>query len=449
LSPDPAPTDLKRQVSLPVATALVVGGTVGVGIFLTPAGMARSLASPALVAAVWAFMGTTAVCGALCFGELAARYPQAGGSYVYLRRAFGPGVAFLYGWKCLLVMDPGLTAALAAGFGAYAAEALPGLPARAAALAAIAAVALANARGVRLATAIGHGLALAKMALLVGIVAWGFVSGAGDGGHFIPVFERRPGAPPLVPALAGALVLAFFSFGGWWETAKLAGEVRDPRRTLPRALVLGVGAVTLLYAAVSAVFLYLVPLEATGSPETFAAQAGAALFGPWGGRVLAGLVAVFVLGSLVAFMTFAPRLYYAMSRDGAAPAFVGRVDPATGAPVRAIALQAVLAAGLVAVGTFEAIVAYFVFVTVAFLALTVTALFRLPVPVAGPGVPGWPVTPVVFLAMLAVVLVLLGMGNPLQAALGTAVVAAGVPVYRRVVAPRTPPSPASVPLEEA
>jgi len=411
--------------------------------------MARSLASPALVLLIWAFMGATAVCGALCFGELAARYPEAGGSYIYLREAFGPGVAFLYGWKCLLVMDPGLTAALATGFGAYAAEAFPGIPPRAAALAAIVVVALANLRGVRLATAIGHGLAVAKMALLVGIVSWGFLSGAGDVGHFRPFAERHPGAPPLVPALAGALVLAFFSFGGWWETAKLAGEVRDPRRTLPRALVLGVGAVTLLYAAVSAVFLYLVPIEGAGSPETFAAQAGAALFGPSGGRALSALVALFVLGSLFAFMTFAPRLYYAMARDGVAPAAVAHLDPRTGAPVRAIALQATLAAILVAVGTFEAIVAYFVFVTVAFLALTVAGLYRLPAPGADVRVPGWPLTPLAFLAMLAVVLVLLGTGNPVQATLGAAVVAAGVPVYRRVVATR-PGAPApSVPLEEA
>ena len=421
---------------------------MGVGIFLTPAGMARALASPALVFAVWAFMGTAAVCGALCFGELAARYPRAGGSYVYLREAFGPAVAFLYGWKCLLVMDPGLTAALATGFGAYAAEALPAVSPKGAALVAIAAVAAANVLGVRLAAAIGNGLALAKIALLLGMVGWGFLSGAGDASHFSPFFERRPGAPPLVPSLAGAFVLAFFSFGGWWEAAKLAGEVRDPRRALPRALVLGVGTVTLLYAAVSAVFLYLVPVERGGSPETFAAQAGTALFGPAGGRALAALVALFVLGSLFAFMTFAPRLYYAMAKDGAAPAAVARLHPRTGAPVRAIAVQSVLAAGLVAVGTFEAIVAYFVFVTVVFLALTVAGLYRLEAPADGHRVPGWPWTPLVFLAMLALTLVLLGAGSPLQAALGVAVVAAGVPVYLRVVATRAVRPNGPVPLEE-
>ncbi len=428
-----------------------MGCTVGVGIFLTPAGMARSLASPALLFLVWAFMGTAAVCGALALGELAARYPEAGGSYVYLREAWGPRVAFLYGWKCLLVMDPGLTAALATGLGAYACAAHPVLSPKAVALIAIATVAGANGLGVRLAATLGHALALAKIALLVALVAWGFGSGAGDASHFVPFLERRPGAPPLVPAVAGALVLAFFSFGGWWEAAKLAGEVRDPRRALPRALALGVGTVTLLYAATSAVFLYLVPIGQEGSPETFAAQAGTALFGPSGGRVLSGLVAVFVLGSLFAFMTFAPRLYFAMARDGAAPAFAGRLDPRTGAPVTAIGLQAALAAALVVLGTFETIVAYFVFVTVAFLALTVAGLYRLAPPPLALRVPGWPLTPLVFLAMLLAMLVLLGAGNPLQSALGAAVVAAGVPVYRLVVAPRgdVRGAAAARPLEEA
>jgi APA family basic amino acid/polyamine antiporter len=282
-------------------------------------------------------------------------------------------------------------------------------------------------------------------------VAWGFGSGAGDLSNFLPFVDRRPDASPLVPALAGALVLAFFSFGGWWEAAKLAGEVRDPGRAVPRALAVGVGTVTLLYVATSAVFLYLVPVGQEGSPETFAAQAGMALFGERGGRILSGLVALFVLGSLFAFMTFAPRLYFAMARDGAAPAFAGRVDSRTGAPVTAIALQAALAAALVVIGTFETIVAYFVFVTVAFLALTVAGLYRLPASAPSPRVPGWPLTPVVFLAMLAAMLALLGAGSPLQSALGAAVVAAGVRVSRLVAAAPSPVrgAPAARPLEEA
>jgi basic amino acid/polyamine antiporter, APA family len=422
---------LRRGISLRAATALVVGGTIGVGIFLTPAGMARSLASPLWLLLVWLFMGGSALCGALCFGELAARHPQAGGGYVYLREAYGRAPAFLYGWKCLLVMDPGLTAALATGFGAYAQAVSPGLSPRAAALVAIAVVAVANAAGVRLAAGIGHALALLKIFLLVALVLWGVAASAGDASHFLPFVERRPGAPPLLAALAGAVVSAFFSFGGWWEASKLAGEVRDPQRTVPRALALGVATVTLLYVAVSAVFVRLVPIEAASSSEAFAAQAGAALFGAAGARVLSALVALFVLGSLFAFMTMAPRVYYAMARDGAVPAFVGRLDPRTGAPVRAVLIQAALAALLVALGSFDAIVAYFVFVTVAFLALTVAGLFvlRRRSPSSPYATPLYPLTPVLYVASVVLVLVLLALGRPREAALGVAVVALGVPVY--------------------
>ncbi len=421
---------LRRRVGLLQAASLVVGGTVGVGIFLTPAGMARGLASPALVLAVWLLMGSAAVCGALSFGELAARFPQAGGGYVYLREAYGAGTAFLYGWKCLLVMDPGLTAALATGAAAYAAAAFPALPPLPPALAASGLGALSNAAGVRRAALIGQLLASAKVALLLLLVGWTFLSGSGASANLLPFAARRAGAPALLPAVAGALVAAFFSFGGWWEAAKLAGEVQDAARVLPRALALGVASVTLAYVAVSVAFMALVPVKAVSSPETFVAQAGVVLLGPAGGRVLSTLVALFVLGSLFAFMTVAPRVYYAIARDGAAPAFVGRLHARTGVPLRAIGLQTALAALLVAVGTFQAIVSYFVFATMAFLALTVAGLYRLPPPAPGRyRVPGWPVTPLAFLAVLLLTMALVALGSPRQALLGSLVVAAGIPVY--------------------
>ena len=426
----PSGPGLRRGVGLAAATALVVGSTIGVGIFLTPVGMARTLASPGLLFLVWIFMGGTALCGALCFGELAARFPEAGGLYVYLREAFGPAVAFLYGWKCLLVLDPGLTAALAVGLGTYAEALWPGVSPKAVAFGGVLAVAAANWAGVRLAAGIGHILTILKVGLLVFLVVWGFLSGAGDAARFEPFFGWHDGAVPLVAALAGSVIAAFFSFGGWWDLSKLAGEVREPRRTLPRALAMGVATVTLLYIAVSAVFLYLVPLGAS-SNEAFAAQAGAALFGPKGGQVLSGIVALSVLGSLFAFMTAAPRVYYAMARDGVMPAMVARVDPRTGSPAGAVAVQAVLALVLVALGTFDAIVAYFVFITVAFLGLTVVGLFqfRRRSKPEGYATPLYPLTPVLFLVSIALVLVLLGAGRPREAALGTAVVALGLPAY--------------------
>ncbi|HXY41654.1 MAG TPA: amino acid permease [Vicinamibacteria bacterium] len=210
---------LRRRVGLLPTASLVVGGTVGVGIFLTPAGMARGLASPALVLAVWLVMGSAAVCGALSIGELAARFPQAGGNYVYLREAFSPGVAFLYGWKCLLVMDPGLTAALATGAAAYASAAFPALPPLPLALAAIALGALSNAAGVRRAAAVGQVLAVAKIALLALLVGWTFLSGAGQTANLLPFTARREGAPALLPAVAGR----------WWRrSSRSAAGGRRP-----------------------------------------------------------------------------------------------------------------------------------------------------------------------------------------------------------------------------
>jgi APA family basic amino acid/polyamine antiporter len=423
---------LSRRVSLHAATALVVGGTVGVGIFLTMGGMAGTLASPALLFGVWAFMGGCALCGALCYGELAARYPEAGGGYVYLREAFGKGVAFLYGWKCLLVMDPGLTATLATGLGANAHAAWPTLPEKGTAIAAVLLVAGANVLGVSLASGIGYGFGVAKVGLLAVLIAMGFLSETGDASRITPIWERATGAPPLVPALAGAVISAFFAFGGWWETSKLAGEIRDPQRNLPRALTLGVVTITLIYIGVSAAFLNLLPPDAAGSEAAFASRVGEALFGPAGGTVFAAVVALSLLGTLFAFMTSAPRVYYAMGQDGVVPGIVGRLDPRTGVPVYAIMIQAALSVLLILVGTFETIMAYFVFATVVFLGLTVFGLFR----IRGRSretayvAPLFPATAIVFLVSVALVLVLLAAGRPLQAALGMAVVALGIPVYR-------------------
>ena len=246
---------LKRQIGLATATALVVGEVVGVGIFLTPAGMTKTVGSPFLVLVVWLLAGAMALCGALCFGELAARRPEAGGGYVYLRDAYGPPLAFLYGWMGLLVLDPGLTAALAVGAASYAAYAL-GLspaPAKALALALIVSLAAVNVRGVRVGGWLVGWLTVVKLALLLFIVLWGFGLRLGDWGHFQPFFAQREGSAPLAGALAGALVSAFFSFGGWWDLSKLGGEVRDPARTLPRAYTCGLLVVVAVYVLTSAV----------------------------------------------------------------------------------------------------------------------------------------------------------------------------------------------------
>jgi basic amino acid/polyamine antiporter, APA family len=273
-------------------------------------------------------------------------------------------------------------------------------------------------------------LTVMKLLLLGTIVACGLASSHGAWSNFRPFLETRPGSAPLLAGLAGGIIGAFFSFGGFWDVAKIGGEIRDPKRTLPRALALGVGIATIVYILTNAAFIHLVPIEAAGSGPAFAVQAGNALFGDRGARVFAAVVLISILGSLAAVLMTAPRVYYAMARDGIFLRSVGRLHPGFRTPVRAIVLQAVLACVVVGLSNFDAIVSYFVFVTVAFVALTVVGLFRLPRPTGDIfRVPGYPVTPLGFLALLATILALLAAGRPLETILGIAVVAMGFPVY--------------------
>ena len=424
---------LPRHLGVAAVTALVIGEVIAIGIFLTPATMARSVGSPLWLLVVWLVMGAMALSGALCYGALAARFPEAGGGYVYLREAYGPLVAFLYGWKCLLVMDPGITAALAVGLAGYVGYAFgfSGAVLKAVAVAAILILAAVSLVGIRFGARLMQWLTAIKLGALALIAILALALGAGSWSHFVPFVAQHAGSDPLPGALAPALVGAFFAFGGWWEIAKLAGEARDPARTVPRALALGVATITVVYILTSAVFLYLVPLERVTSGETFAAQAGEALFGPAGGRVFAGVVIVAVLGSLLALLMALPRVYYAMARDGVFFKSVAVLHPRFGTPTRAVAIQATLACLLVLLGTFQQILSYFIFVTVAFLALTVVGLMvlRRREGAAAYRTPGYPLTPALFLGLVAILLVLLAGHNPLQAGLGLAIVALGAPVY--------------------
>ena len=425
---------LKRQIGIRTATALVVGEVIAVGIFLTPAGMAKSLGSPFWLLVVWIVMGAMAAAGALCYGELAARYPEAGGGYVYLREAYGRPLAFLYGWMALLVMDPGLTAALGVGLASYAGYSfgLSAVAIKLTAVVVIAFLAVVNVLGVRLGGGLLRWLTFVKLALLLFLILWAIICRLGDWSNFTPFISQRAGSTPLLGALAGGMVAAFFSFGGWWDVTKLGGEVREPEKTLPRALIYGVGIVTLVYVLTSAVFFYLVPLETVTSGETFAAQAGEVLFGKAGAQVFSGIVIVAILGSLAALIMSGPRVYFAMARDGLFFPAAASLHPRFGTPARAIALQALLASILVALGSFNQIIGYFIFVVVIFIALTVAGLFLLRRKSSTqPGylTPGYPVTPIVFLLLVAVLLVLLGSSNPKQSMLGVGVVALGVPVY--------------------
>jgi APA family basic amino acid/polyamine antiporter len=414
----------RRQLGLAAAIAAVTGEAIALGIFLTPATMAKSLGSPLLLALVWCATASMAICGALCYAELAVRFPEAGGEYVYLRQGYGERVAFLYGWMSAAVMDPGLAAALAVGAVAYVQALVPLAPRGAALLpgAILLGLAAINLLGTRLSGRAMAATNLLKLAVLFALVVWAFASGHGSAANLLPLAARRPGSAPLLPAIAGAALSAVFCFGGWSDVGKLAGEIREPGKNLPRALTAGVLLVAAIYLLISFAFLYVLPLEAIVSNTAFVAQFGGALFGGAGAKVLSTCVLLSVAGGLMALTMTAPRVYYAMARDGAFFAAFGRLHPRLGAPVYGILLQTGVALLILTLGAFDRILAYFIFSAVVFLALSAAALFRL-----APPVDRWwhPAALVFFLAGCAAVGLLILLHDPLPALLGVAVVLAG------------------------
>ena len=425
---------LKREIGLRTATALIVGEIIAVGIFLTPAGMAKSLGSPFWLLVVWLVVATLSLCGALCFGELAVRYPEAGGGYAYLREIYGPSLAFLFGWMALLVMDPGLTAAIATGAASYVGYGLH-LSAwvnKAVAIVAIVVLAIVNIRGVKLGALFVRWLTVLKVGFLGFLVLWAFVGQKGNWSNFVPLITQRPGSKPLIEALAIGVVGSFFSFAGWWDVSKVTGEVRNPSRTMPRAFVYGLLLVTLIYILTSAAFVYLVPMQDVTNGQAFAAQVGEVLFGRAGALMFSLFVLVAVFGSLAAIIMSAPRVYFAMARDGLFFPAAATLHPRYKTPARCIALQAVLASILVMSGNFEEIVSYFFFVVLIFIGMTVFGLFilrRRQTVSLDYSTPGYPFTPVVFLGLLLLMLFLLAAGQPKQSFLGVGVVLLGMPVY--------------------
>jgi APA family basic amino acid/polyamine antiporter len=428
----PVPLD-RRQFGLPAAIAIVVGESIALGIFLTPATMAKSLASPLLICLVWICMALMAMCGALCYAELAIRFPESGGEYVYLRAGYGDRVAFLYGWMSSVVMYPGVAAALAVGASAYVVQVLP-LNARA--ITFVPALILCifgvvNLVGTRLSGRLMTMINIFKLFILFALVSWAAVSGHAHISNLMPFTDRRPGAEALSPAISGAAVSAFFSFGGWWEASKIAGEVRNPRRTLPLAFIVGVTLVTLIYLLISAAFLAVLPIDRLTSNTAFVAQFGEVLFGAAGAKVLSLCVLVCVFGGMAALTMASPRVTRAMAQTGAFFPTFAKLHPRFGTPANAILLQTGLSLTVLFLGAFDRVLAYIIFSAVLFLALTVSTLFRMREPVKG----WWfPAAPVLFIGFSSAIGLLILLHNPLPALVGVGVVLAGLPLHQFLTA---------------
>ena len=435
------------------ATMLVMGGIVGSGIFMNPYVVARQVRTPGLILGAWAIGGLIALAGAFVYAELAARRPEVGGQYAYLRDAYHPAVAFLYGWVLLLVIQTGGMAAVAVTFAAYFLE-LTGLPISPAAVAVVvlAGLAAVNCLGLRAGSSVQSGLMVLKILAIAALVSGGawYLARSGGAAPAAPAGDV-PGAPGVLAGMAAAMVPVLFAYGGWQTANFVAEEIREPRVNLPRALLFGVVGVIALYLSVNFVCVAVLGPAGLAAATTPASAVMRKALGAAGSRWIAVGIAVSALGFLSQSILTAPRVYYAMARDGVFFRAVGWLDPRRGVPTVAILLQAVMACVIALSGRYDQILSYVVSMDFVFFGLTATCLFVFrrraggadPPAAAFARVPGHPVTTTLVVAASWIVVVSTIVKYPANTAIGFGILLAGVPVYfvwRRTPHP-PPPSP--------
>jgi len=415
-------TDLKRSLRLFDGLAMVVGIMVGSGIFRTPGLVARELGRPWLTFVAWVLGGALALLGALVFAELATRYPKAGGKYVYAREAFGPRAGFVVGWVEGLAIYTAAIAALGVVTGEFVGR-LAGWPADVTKWIGVGTVALLigiNLVGVASGRWVQNVVTAAKVLALVGVVVIAFA--AGDGAGWKGALPNAPTGLALFGALAVASQSVIWSYYGAVDAAKIAEEVVDPERTLPRVLLLGILIVSVLYLLLNAAFLHVLPFEQVAASNLVAGDVAAAIFGAKGGTIIAVVALLVVLASLNGNIFVTPRVIFGLARDGLGPAALARVN-AGGTPWAAMLLVGAVSMALAATGTFNQLLALAIVLILVIDGLTVAALFRLRArqPEAPFRVPFYPFVPALFIAVYGALLVGTAMALPKLVLIGVAV----------------------------
>jgi APA family basic amino acid/polyamine antiporter len=424
-------TTYARRLGRFSATMAVVGGIVGGGIFRTPAAVAGRVGSPSLALGAWVLGGAIALIGAFCYAELGARRPRAGGGYVYLREAWGPLPAFLYGWALLLVIATGAIAAVAVTFADYA-LALAGLPDRLTVPVAVGAIVLLagiNYVGVTPGAVTVNILTVLKLGALAALIAAGLTF-ALPGGPAAAAGAVAPARHWLL-AIGAALVPILFTYGGWQQTNFIAEEIVEPERTLPRALVVGVLVVVAVYLLANLAYLRVLGPAGLARSTAPAADTMRVLLGPAGGTFIAAGIAISTFGFLDLVILVTPRVFQAMAADGLFFPRLAELHPRYRTPSAAIVLEAAWAIVLTLTGTFAQLVDYVAFGDWIFFGLTVAGLYRLRARDAPDGfrVPGYPWTPAIFVAAALLVVASSILANTRNAAIGTGLLLLGIPVY--------------------
>lgn len=424
-------TQLARRLGPFDATMIVMGGIIGSGIFMNPYVVARAVHTPALILGAWILGGVVALLGALVYAELASLRPAAGGQYVYLRDAYGPAVAFTYGWALLLVVQSGGMAAVAVTFSRYLLELAPSAFSEPVlAVTTLLVLTLINCLGVRSGATTQNTLMVLKLVAIGVLVVAGLALADASKLALRPLLDAPPSAD-LLFRFGAAMTPVMFAYGGWQTASFVAGEMKQPGRDLVRGLLFGVGGVVAVYVAVNAVCLATLGPEGLAQTTTPASTVMRTLLGERGATFIAIGIVISTAGFLSQSMLTAPRVYYAMAEDGVFFRSIGRVHAGTRAPVAAIALQGGVAIVIALSGTYSQILGYVVATDFVFFGLTGLALllFRRRGELGRFRAPGHPVTTLLFIAACWTVVIATVAAAPLNSAIGFLILLAGLPAY--------------------
>lgn len=431
--PDAWGERLPRHLGLGSAVAVLVGSTIGSGIFRVPAGVAERLQEPGPVMLAWIVGGLVALFGALTYAELAAAMPRSGGVFAYILEGFGPLPAFLFGWSELTVIRASALGAIATIFAEYLGYFihLDAGQVRWVAAVAILAMGALNYLGVSSAARVMNLTTIAKFGALAALALLGFTGDSAGASHFTPAWPSGLN----LSLLGTALIAIMWTYDGWADLSFMGGEVKNPGRTLPLALILGTAAIVLVYLLLNVAYIYLVPLPEMAQSKLIAATAAdrIPLFAGAGGAVVSGIVMLSCFGALTGSMMTGPRIFFAMADRGLFFKAIARVSPRFQSPSVAIWLATALGVGYVLFNDFQQLADKFILGIWPFYALAVAAVFVLRR--TRPDMPrpyrtwGYPVVPILFLLASVAMVVNALWTDPLNTGITFGIILTGIPVY--------------------